>query len=381
MPFEIVRNDITKMRVDAIVNAANSSLLGGGGVDGAIHKAAGPELLEECRTLNGCGTGQAKITKGYRLPAKHVIHTIGPVWQGGRYGEKELLASCYRESLRLAEKNGCETVAFPLISSGAYGYPKEEALRTATDTIREFLADSDMHVFLVIFDRNAWIISNSLYDNIKAFIDDDYIPEEYLEAQRRRRYYSELNSALSVVPLSGVKSSKAEPRARKGFFSREKEKSREKTEPRKETEPREEAFDGVSLCTPMPPDIPDDLEKYVRKLDEGFRDMLIRKISERQMTDAQCYKKANIDRKLFNKIINREDYRPGKSTVLALAVALELPLDETREMLAKAGYALSHSSQFDLIIEFFILRQEYDVFRINEALFTFDQKLLGSVMN
>ncbi len=376
MPFEIVRNDITKMRVDAIVNAANSSLLGGGGVDGAIHKAAGPELLEECRTLNGCGTGRAKITKGYRLPARYVIHTVGPIWQDGRHGEKELLASCYRESLRLAEENGCETVAFPLISSGAYGYPKEEALRTATDTILEFLADSEMHVFLVVFDRNAWLISNSLYDNIKAFIDDDYISEEYLEAQRRRRYYSEKNRVDSALPLAGFRDTeKKEQRSRKESFFRKKEKrSGEKAS-------REEAAGEACPSAPMQPVIPDDLDKYLRMMDEGFRDMLIRKIDEKHMTDAQCYKKANIDRKLFNKIINKGDYRPGKSTVLALAVALELPLDETKEMLAKAGYALSHSSRSDMIVEYFILRREYDVFRINEALFTFDQKLLGSVMS
>lgn len=329
MPLQIVRNDITTMKVDAIVNAANESLLGGGGVDGAIHRAAGPKLLAECRNLGRCKTGQAKITKGYRLPARFVIHTVGPIWRGGGHGERELLVSAYRSSLELALANQCESVAFPLISSGVYGYPKDQALKVAVDTIGDFLLAHDMAVYLVIFDRAAYTIGGKLFADIASYIDDRYVDAhtDSREAQLRRM-------ALASVSMG------------------------------------EDDW-------PLPAAAPSGLDKALSKLDESFSQMLLRKIDERSMTDAQCYKKANIDRKLFSKIRSDIHYKPSKPTAMAFAIALELPLEEAREMLEKAGFAFSHASKFDIIVEYFIAHQNYNIFEINEALFAFDQSLLG----
>lgn len=331
MPLQIIRNDITRMKVDAIVNAANSSLLGGGGVDGCIHRAAGPELLAECKILGGCETGSAKITKGYRLPCKYVIHAVGPRWRDGKHGEREKLISCYRTSLVLAKENGCETVAFPLISSGIYGYPKDQALKVAIDTISDFLLENDMTVYIVIFDRKSYQIGEKLFADIAAYIDDNYAD-------------AHTDSRASQFRLMQM-------------FSDEPEK----------------AIFGAPMGASA-----QSLDDTLSQIDESFSEMLLRKIDEKGMSDAQCYKKANIDRKLFSKIRSDRLYKPSKPTVLAFAIALELPLDETKEMLMKAGFALSHSNKFDIIIEYFIERENYNVFEINEALFAFDQRLLGA---
>lgn len=359
MPIQIVRNDITKMEVDAIVNAANESLLGGGGVDGCIHRAAGPELLEECRKLGGCKTGSAKLTKAYKLPCKYVIHAVGPVWHGGGYGEREKLASCYSTSLELARKKKCETVAFPLISSGAYGYPKDAALRVAVDTISEFLAKNDMTVYIVIFDRKAYSIGEKLFSNIAEYIDDRYVDENSDNGRtsfiwRKNAVYESLprpygDGDQAPAPMDDVPMAAAMPAAAP-------ETMHKRLSPRKSKS----------------------LDEALKMVDESFSEMLLRKIDEKGMTDAQCYKKANIDRKLFSKIRGDRQYRPSKPTVIAFALALELPLPEMKEMLMKAGFALSRSSYFDIIIEYYVEKGVYNVFEINEALFAFDQSLLGA---
>ena len=330
MPLQIVRNDITKMKVDAIVNAANSSLLGGGGVDGAIHRAAGPELLAQCRKLGGCPTGSAKITGAGKLSCRYVIHAVGPQWQGGGHGERELLASCYHTSLELAREHGCQTIAFPLISAGIYGYPKDQALQVAVDTIGRFLLEDEMLVYLVIFDRSAFQIGSQLFTEIAAYIDDRYVKEHTDSRAQQQRRLQALPQASAPAPL------------------------------------------GEAAPAPA------SLEDALRQLDESFSEMLLRKIDEKGMKDSECYKKANIDRKLFSKIRSDRLYRPSKPTVLAFAIALELPLAETREMLQKAGFALSHSNKFDIIVEYFIAHGNYNIFEINEALFAFDQSLLGA---
>ena len=330
MPLIIVRNDITKMKVDAIVNAANETLLGGGGVDGCIHRAAGPELLAECRTLGGCRTGEAKITGAYRLPCRYIIHTVGPVWNGGKCGEREQLASCYRTSLALAKEHGCETVAFPLISSGVFGYPKDQALRVAVDTIGEFLLHNDMTVYIVIFSRTAYQISSKLFADIAEYVDDHYV-DAHTDSQRERlRRMSVLESRTLSADAA------AAPMAVGG------------------------------------------LDSLLAHLDAGFSETLLKLIDRSGKKDAEVYKKANVDRKLFSKIRNNPDYKPSKPTAVAFAIALELSLREMRDLIARAGYALSPSSKFDVIIEYFIMQRDYDIFKINEALFAFDQSLLGA---
>ncbi|MBP2654638.1 MAG: ymdB [Firmicutes bacterium] len=336
MPLEIIRNDITKVDVDAIVNAANSSLLGGGGVDGAIHRAAGPELLAECRTLGGCKVGEAKITKGYNLPAKYVIHTVGPVWHGGKNNEEQLLADCYMNSLALAKEHKLESIAFPLISSGAFRYPKDGALKVAISVIGDFLLNNEMTVYLVMFDKASFVLSERLFASIAQYIDDNYVEEHPANSYRveERRLLKEdcleepmLSPFGAPVPVVKRKCS---------------------------------------------------LDDVVKQMDETFSQMLLRLIDENGMTDAETYKKANIDRKLFSKIRNDLYYKPSKPTAIAFAIALRLNLDETRGLLFKAGFALSNSSKFDVIIQYFIEDGNYNIFEINEALFAFDQNTLGN---
>lgn len=346
MPLQIVKNDITKMKVDAIVNAANSSLLGGGGVDGCIHRVAGPELLKECRLIGPCQTGDVKITNGYNLPSKYVIHAVGPIWAGGSRGEKDLLVSAYQKSLELAKNKNCQSLAFPLISSGAYGYPKDQALRAAVDTISKFLMENDMMVYLVIFDKASYRIGEKIFSEIVEYIDENYDGVEVAEGDSQNR---NILKSMKRGRSYSLPSWKAKHRS-EGINS-------------------DNYLEAISL---------DSLDEALKDIDESFSEMLLRKIDELGMTDSECYKKANIDRKLFSKIRSDRLYRPSKVTALAFAIALELPLEEAKDFLMKAGFALSRSNKFDIIVEFFIEKGNYDIFEINEALFAFDQRLLGA---
>ena len=336
MPLKIIRDDITKIKVDAIVNAANSSLLGGGGVDGAIHHAAGPELLKKCRALGGCKVGEAKITKGYMLPAKYIIHTVGPVWQGGDSNEEKLLSDCYLNSLKLSKEYNLESIAFPLISSGAYGYPKDKAMKIAISVIGEFLLSNEMMVYLVVYDKEACTLTEKLFTSIQQYIDDRYVEEHsFISLNRPMARQSPVDCCVNEPELLYEKQY-----APKRINKRS-------------------------------------LDDVIEQMDETFSQSLLRLIDEKGMTDVETYKKANIDRKLFSKIRNDINYKPSKSTAIAFAIALRLNLDETKDLLLKAGFAISHSNKFDLIIEYFIKNGNYNIFEINEALFTFNQNLLG----
>ena len=339
MPLEIVRNDITKMQVDAIVNTANSRPIVGGGVDRAIHKVAGTELLDARKKIGDIATGKAAITSAFNLHARFVIHTVGPVWQGGEHRERELLSSCYTNSLQLAAENGCGSIAFPLISAGVFGCPSEVAIAVATQAIREFLTDHDMDVYLVVFDHKAFKISSSLFDDVQSFIDERYI-EELLDEEYRGDYRDRRRNFETA----------GQP-------------------------PAEDAYIDIPMWMSKPKER--SLEDLLNEVDDTFSEALLRLIDAKGKTDPEVYKKANVDRKLFSKIRNNPAYKPSKSTALAFAVALELNLDETKDFIGRAGYALSHSSKTDIIVEYFIQRSEFDIITINETLFAFEQPLLG----
>ena len=369
MPLFIVSQDITRMKVDAIVNAANRTLLGGGGVDGAIHRAAGPELKEECRTLGGCETGDARITGAYALPCRYVIHTVGPVWYGGNHNEEKLLYSCYIRSLELAVKNGCGSVAFPLISSGAFGYPRDKAFGVAIKAVSDFLNEYSIDVYLTVIGDAGSVIGREIYAEISSFIARNQEKKEFsgfgaavFPAVNKKAAIFERKKPHSVNHSADSFESEKEP-----------EKIKRKLSGRSSWDKKDSAADEEQALYTSPIDGLD--EKYLQ-LDESFSQMLLRIIDEKGMKDSECYKKANVDRKLFSKIRSDPAYRPSKITAIAFAIALELSLDETKDLLMKAGFALSHSSKFDLIIEFFITRGNYDIFEINEALFAFDQATL-----
>lgn len=444
MPFEIIRNDITNMRVDAIVNTANPRPVIGSGVDAAIHAKAGPMLLAARKLIGIMNTGEARVTPGFKLPCKHVIHTVGPVWEDGGYGEAWLLRQCYENSLKLALRHRCHSIAFPLISSGNYGFPKKVALDVAVETIRNFLKDHEMYVYLVVFSKESLELSDGLADQIRSFVDDAYVQErekaEYSfnvsrsfelvrerlgepdavdehpcaweceelpadwdrvedsfrvefdwdeapaihesdvtrrEAEEQEKMVStgalpridssQLNERKSRPAYSPVPTVKAPPRAPE-FAKASKPKWNESRAP--EPEWRE--------STVIPLFDEKELKKMVQQADASFSETLLKLIDLSGEKDSDVYKRANVDRKLFSKIRNNPQYKPSKSTAVAFAIALELDLEETRDFIGRAGYALSRSNKFDIIIEYFITHGRYDIYEINMMLFEFDQSLLGA---
>lgn len=430
MPFEIIRNDITNMRVDAMVNTANPRPVIGSGVDAAIHAKAGPMLLAARKLIGIMNTGEARVTPGFKLPCKHVIHTVGPVWEDGGHGEAWLLRQCYDNSLKLALRHRCSSVAFPLISSGNYGFPKKVALDVAVDAIREFLKDHEMHVYLVVFSKESLKLSGGLADQVRSFVDDTYVQErekaEYsfnvsrnFELVRERLGEPEAadehpcTSECEELPADW---DRVEDTLNLEFDWDEVPAILELDVGRHENEAQEKMVSTGALPRIDPPQLnerrsrpvcssapgmgapklakasePDwrkdtviplfdekELQKMLQQADAGFSETLLKLIDKSGEKDSDIYKRANVDRKLFSKIRNNPQYKPSKPTAVAFAIALELDLEETRDFIGRAGYALSRSNKFDIIIEYFITHGRYDIYEINLMLFEFDQSLLGA---
>lgn len=343
MPFQIVRNDIVNMQVDAIVNTANPQPVIGAGTDSRIHEQAGPKLLKARQKIGAIGVGQAAVTRGYELPCKYVIHTVGPVWQGGDAGEETLLRSCYDTALQMAMKKGCKSVAFPLISSGNYGFPKDKALQVAIGAFSAFLTEREMDIYLVVFDKKAYQLSEKLFQSVASYIDENYV-DRFVTFSRR-----DMDRSVSM-PAPSVQ----------------------------EDMLREACPPPCMTAAPRATKKAMSLEDMLRQQDKGFTETLLQLIDKTGKKDSEVYKKANLSKQHFSKIRNDPNYKPKKTTAVALAVALELDLDGTRDLIGRAGYALTNSSKFDLIVRFFIEQKNYNIVQINMALYEFDQSLLGA---
>ena len=348
MPFEIVRNDIVKMQVDAIVNTANPFPEIGSGVDTAIHTAAGAKLLQARKKVGNIARGDAAITPAFDLTAKYVIHTVGPIWEGGKAGEVECLHSCYQRALELALENGCTSIAFPLLATGNYGFPKDQALQIAVSTISNFLLQHEMMVYLVVFTDKAFTLSEKLFSAVQSYIDEHYVAEKIEEE------YPEYLSREAVMELRTIR----ERRFKLNALD----------------------YDVIDYCedAPLPLAGAVSLEEMLKEKEMTFSEALLDWLIRKDLKDSDVYKKANIDRKLFSKIRNNPDYKPKKNTAIAFALAMELDLEETKEFIGRAGYALTHSSKYDIIIEYFIRQKNYNVFEINEVLFAYNYPLIGA---
>ena len=358
MPFEIVRNDIVNMKVDAIVNTANPAPIIGFGCDAGIHHGAGPKLLKARQKVGAIAVGQAAMTRGYDLHAEYVIHAVGPVWQGGAHNEESLLRQCYDNALELARKKRCKSIAFPLLSAGNHGFPKELAMQIAMNAFSSFLMEHEMQIYLVVFSKGAFSLSEKLFRSVSSYIDENYIFEKNLEE-------------YGVTDKCNVRE------AELAQIHRELERQKEVRYQ------QARRADEVCAAPSAPMEVqqsktPFDLERMLQQRDAGFSETLLQLIDQTGKKDSEIYKKANIDRKLFSKIRKNKYYKPSKSTALAFAIALELDWEGTKDLVGRAGFALTHSSQFDIIVEYFIKQKLYDINQINVTLFDFDQPLLGA---
>ncbi len=400
MPFRIIRDNIINVAADAIVNTANPRPVVGAGTDTAVYEAAGREsLLAERRKIGRIRRGDAVATPAFALPAKYIIHTVSTGWRGGHFGEKNILASCYRRSLEVARELKCESIAIPLLAAGSYRVPKDIALTIALDEIRQFLMENEMDVTLVVFDREAYALSANLLFDIQSFIDD-----EAAAALHEEEYRYDIRGQVSESAIKNVVSDPGD--ADRAFIRRlmeEEERSFGSAPemwnmPARSAPPLPPAAETPQVLpgagapvaggsrkaagkTVMPDIMADSMETEeipdFSKVGMSFRDKLFELIDARGLADPEVYKRANIDRKLFSKIRSSEEYTPKKKTALALAVALKLSLAETEDLIARAGYALSPSSRFDMIIKFFITHSDYDIYKINATLFAYDEPLLG----
>ena len=341
MPFSIVRNDIARVRADVLVNAANERLAAGGGVCGAIFAGAGASrMAAACAKIGHCPTGSAVTTPGFDLPCRWVVHAVGPIWRGGSHGERNHLQGCYRSVFAEVARLGAASVAFPLISAGIFGYPVREALDVARAETSAFLDDHpDVEVTLVVFTRDVVAQGVARLGELREYVDDAYVDG----SPHLRDRSAELRELCAPEPCPAAPPSAA-----------------------------------PSCAAPGDLGTPDELAERLEHLDASFSEALLALVDERGLTDAQVYRRANLSRQLFSKIRSKPDYRPSKPTAVALALALGLTLPQTQELLAHAGLTLSRSSKFDVIVEFYLARGVHDVMAVNEALFAFDQPLLGS---
>ncbi len=366
MPFQIIRNDIAKVKADAIVNTANPEPVIGTGTDSAVYSAAGAEaLLAERRKIGTIEPGQAASTHAYDLAAKYIIHTVGPVWIDGFHKEREVLSACYRNSLSLADKLGCKSVAFPLISTGVYGFPRDEALRIAISEFSRFLMQSDMKITLVVFDRRTFELSGKLIEGIEEYIDENMVRQLHMEEYKHHRFRRGTDLSASL-PDGGTKD--GEPLFGRGTsFGGDGDLRK----------PFEWPKPGSGSTAAVPDISGKNLDEFVKGSGETFQQRLFHLIDESGMDDVTVYKKANIDRKVFSRIRCKADYKPKKKTAVAFAIALQLDLPTMIDLLARAGIAFSPSNTFDLIIEYFVTNNIYDVYEINAALFKYGQPILG----